>query len=88
MLDSTLYPISITEGGQLVTVTATNILARGNVSVLKTDETGAPLGGVHFTLTNSAGQIVADGDTPNDGKLTFTGLLLGSYTLQETATFE
>lgn len=85
VLDSTLYPISITEGGQLVTATATNILARGNVSVLKTDETGAPLGGVHFTLTNSAGQIVAEGDTPDDGKLTFSGLLLGSYTLQETA---
>lgn len=86
VLDSTLYPVSITEGGQLVTITATNILARGNVSVLKTDETGAPLGGVHFTLTNSAGQIVAEGDTPDDGRLTFTGLLLGSYTLQETAT--
>ena len=86
VLDSTLYPISISEGGQLVTVTATNILARGNVSVLKTDETGTPLAGVHFTLTNSVGQIVAEGDTPDDGKLTFTGLLLGSYTLQETAT--
>ena len=86
VLDSTLYPISITEGGQRVTATATNILARGNVSVLKTDETGAPLGGVHFTLTDSAGQIVAEGDTSDDGKLTFSGLLLGSYTLQETAT--
>lgn len=88
VLDSTLYPISISEGGQLVTVTATNILARGNVSVLKSDETGAPLGGVHFTLTDSTGQIVAEGDTPEDGTLTFSGLLLGSYTLQETATRE
>ena len=88
VLDSTLYPISISEGGQLVTVTATNILARGNVSVLKTDETGTPLAGVHFTLTNSVGQVVSEGDTPDDGKLTFTGLLLGSYTLQETATVE
>ena len=88
VLDSTLYPVSITEGGQLVTVTANNMLARGNVSVLKTDETGAPLGGVHFTLTDSGGQTVAEGDTPSDGKLTFTGLLLGSYTLQETATVE
>ena len=86
VLDSTLYPISISEGGQLVTVTATNILARGNVSVLKTDETGTPLAGVHFTLTSSGGQIVAEGDTPDDGKLTFIGLLLDSYTLQETAT--
>lgn len=88
VLDSTLYPISISEGGQLVTVTATNILARGNVSVLKTDETGTSLAGVHFTLTNSVGQIVAEGDTPKDGTLTFSGLLLGSYTLQETATVE
>ena len=88
VLDSTLYPISIREGGQLVTVTATNILARGNVSVLKADETGALLGGVHFTLTDSSSQVVAEGDTPDDGKLTFTGLLLGSYTLQETATRE
>lgn len=86
VLDSTLYPVSITEGGQLVTVTATNILARGNVSVLKADETGAPLGGVHFTLTDSSSQVGAEGDTPDDGKLTFSGLLLGSYTLQETAT--
>ena len=86
VLDSTLYPVSITEGGQLVAVTATNVLARGNVSVLKIDETGAPLGGVHFTLTNGNDQIVAEGDTPDDGRLTFTGLLLGSYTLQETET--
>ena len=86
VLDSTFYPVSITEGGQLVTVTASNALARGNVSVLKADETGAPLGGVHFTLSNSSGQIIAEGDTPDDGKLTFTGLLLGSYVLQETAT--
>ena len=88
VLDSTLYPVSITEGGQLVAVTATNVLARGNVSVLKIDETGAPLGGVHFTLTNGNDQIVAEGDTGADGTLTFTGLLLGSYTLQETATRE
>ena len=88
VLDSTLYPISISEGGQLVTVTATNILARRNVSVLKTDETGTPLAGVHFTLTNSVGQVVSEGDTDGDGKLTFTGLLLGSYALQETATRE
>ena len=88
VLDSTLYPVSITEGGQLVAVTATNVLARGNVSVLKIDETGAPLGGVHFTLTNGNDQIVAEGDTGEDGTLTFTGLLLGSYTLQETATRE
>lgn len=87
VLDTAMVPVSITQTGQLVTVTATNALARGNVSLLKTDsETGAPLSGVHFTLSNSSGEMVAEGDTDADGKLTFTGLLLGDYTLRESAT--
>ena len=31
---------------------------------------------------------MAEGDTPGSGELTFSGILLGSYTLQETATVE
>ncbi|MBO4220783.1 MAG: hypothetical protein J5933_07665, partial [Clostridia bacterium] len=42
VLDSALYPVSVTEGGQCVTLTVTNSRARGNVQVQKTDETGAP----------------------------------------------
>lgn len=89
VLDPTLYPVSITEGGQTVTKTAINEFARGNVSVLKlNEETGEPMSGVHFQLKDSGGNLVAEGDTPEDGTLTFNGLLLGSYTLQETATRE
>ncbi len=89
VLDPTLYPVSITESGQTVTKTAINEFARGNVSVLKlNEETGEPMSGVHFQLKDSGGTLVAEGDTPVDGTLTFTGLLLGSYVLQETATRE
>ena len=89
VLDPMLYPVTITEGGQTVSMTAENEFARGNVSVLKlNEETGEPMSGVHFLLTDSGGNLVKEGDTDGDGKLTFTGLLLGSYALQETATRE
>ena len=88
VLDSTLYPVSVTEGGQLVTKTAVNEFARGNVSIQKLDaETGEPLSGVHFKLFDSSG-LVVEGDTGEDGKMTVGNLLLGSYTWQETSTLE
>lgn len=86
-LDSTEHALSITENGQTVTVTATNTIARGKVSILKTDaETGQPLAGVHFVLTDSGGAIYSEGNTDTNGALTFHDLLLGTYCLQETAT--
>ena len=89
VLDPALYPVTITEGGQTVSMTAENEFARGNVSVLKlNEETGEAMSGVHFILTDSGGNLVNEGDTGEDGTLTFTGLLLGSYALQETATLE
>ena len=89
VLDPALYPVTIIEGGQTVSMTAENEFARGNVSVLKlNEETGEPMSGVHFQLKDSAGNLVAEDDTGEDGTLTFTGLLLGTYALQETATRE
>lgn len=87
VLDTTLYPVSITESGQTVTVTATNRLARGSVAVHKiSTRTGEALPGVHFVLKDAAGTLVGEGDTGADGMLRFDNLLLGDYTLQETAT--
>lgn len=87
VLDPALYPVSITVGGETVTKSAVNLFARGSVSVLKIDEeTGEPIAGVHFQLRDSSGNLVAEGDTQGDGKLLFTDLLLGSYSVQETAT--
>ena len=85
--DPALYPVSITENGQLVTVSATNRLAHGYISIVKKNSAdGSPLAGVHFVLRDSSGSIAAEGDTDSSGALSLGGLLLGSYTLTETAT--
>ena len=87
VLDETPINVSIIENGQVVTVNATNTIARGGVVIMKTDsKTGEALAGVHFKLFDAAGSLVAEGDTGADGKLTLSGLPLGSYTLKETVT--
>ena len=66
--------------------TFTNYKAHGHVRVIKSDENGAPLAGVHFKLTDEAGNLIDEGDTGTDGKLLFTMLPVGKYILKETAT--
>ena len=66
--------------------TITNYKAHGHVRVIKSDENGAPLAGVHFKLTDEAGNLIDEGDTGTDGKLFFTTLPIGKYILTETAT--
>ena len=86
VLDSTPREITISTNGQSVSVNVTNTPARASIMVSKTDfETGAPLPGVHFTLSDSSGTLVDEGDTGSDGTLTFSNLLLGSYYLTETS---
>ena len=63
-----------------------NSRAAGSVSVTKTDKnTGAPLSGVHFKLTDRSGVLVQEGDTDVNGKLSFTAIPLGEYLIQETS---
>ena len=86
VLDSTQYPVTVSTNGQTVEVSVTNTLARASIVVSKTDyDTGAPLSGVHFTLSDSNGTQMDEGDTGSDGTLTFFNLPLGTYTLLETA---
>ena len=66
--------------------TFTNYKAHGHVRVIKSDENGAPLAGVHFKLTDEAGNLIDEGDTGTDGKLLFTMLPVGKYILKETET--
>ena len=85
ILDSSYHEVSVTENGQVARVTVRNSRATGNVVVTKTDSTdGDTLANAHFTLTNSSGQIVAQGDTGMDGRVIFEGIPLGSYSLRET----
>ena len=66
--------------------TFTNYKAHGHVRVIKSDENGAPLAGVHFKLTDEAGNLIDEGDTGLDGKLIFSMLPVGKYILKETET--
>lgn len=87
VLDSTMYPITVSSTDQATEVTVTNTRASGSIVVMKTDaDTGAALAGVHFALLDSTTLVVADGYTEADGTLLLAGIPLGSYTLRETAT--
>jgi Predicted outer membrane protein len=86
VLDSTLYPVSVTEGGQLVSTTAVNEFARGNLKIVKRDAyEDTPLAGAGFRLYDSDDQQIAEGYTDANGELTFERLLHGSYSYQEFA---
>ena len=87
VLDDTPIPIELTRDGEVITKNITNSAAIGSVRVIKTDaETGAPLSGVHFILTDSNGTAVGGGATDETGVVTFSHLPLGTYTLTETET--
>ena len=89
VLDSTPITVEVTSASQTVSKTVTNTRAVGNISILKTDaETGQPLAGVRFKLLDSTGALISEAVTGTEGKITFTGMALGSYTLQETETAE
>ena len=89
LLDDTPIPVEIRENGQVVPVNATNTMARGGLTVKKTDSnSGDALKGVHFKLFDAAGNLVSEGDTDENGKLVINGLPLGSYTLKESAALD
>ncbi len=86
VLDSTPIPFELTRDGEVVTKNISNAKSTGSIVILKTDAgTSSPLAGAHFKLTDSTGKLIKEGDTATDGKLTFTGLPLGTYKLIETA---
>lgn len=84
VLDSILYPVSVTEGGQLVNKTVVNEFTRGNLKIVKRDAyEDTPLSGAGFRLFDSDGQQIAEGYTDANGELIFESLLYGSYSYQE-----
>ena len=87
VLNNTPIPVEITTAGQTVTINATNAPAKGGITITKTDaENGAVLSGVHFILYNGNNNFIAEGDTDSEGKLSFSNLPLGSYSIVETHT--
>ena len=84
VVDDTKYPITITTTTLNITETRTNALAKGSLTINKTDaDTGKALAGVTYRLFDSAGNKIADATTGTNGKAVFSDLPLGSYTYQE-----
>ena len=84
VVDSTKYPITITASALNITATRANARGKASVEISKVDaDSDTPLQGAGFRLYDAAGSQVAEGYTDANGKLTFTGLKLGSYTCKE-----
>ena len=89
VVDSAKYPITITTTTLNITETRTNALAKGSLTINKTDaDTGKALAGVTYRLYDSAGNKIADAITGADGKASFSDLPLGSYSYQEISTVD
>ncbi|MGN0627423.1 MAG: collagen binding domain-containing protein, partial [Oscillospiraceae bacterium] len=56
----------------------------GEIEILKVDEKNQPLSGVEFKLTGAKSETKTTG---SDGKVTFSGLTAGYYTITETLPF-
>ena len=84
VVDSTKYPITITASALDIIATRTNALGKAGVEISKVDaDSKSPLQGAGFRLYDASGSQVAEGYTDANGKLSFTGLKLGSYTCKE-----
>ncbi|MGB4588595.1 MAG: ice-binding family protein [Clostridiaceae bacterium] len=81
--DSTDGKITL-NAGDAKTITITNTAAYGVIALEKLDEKGNLLSGAEFTLYKNDIQVGEPLVTDENGKLTLTGLPLGSYTLKET----
>ena len=84
VVDNTKYQITITSTALNITQKRTNTPAKASVEIVKVDgDNKTPLQGAGFRLYDASGKQVAEGYTDVNGKLTFSGLRLGSYTYKE-----
>lgn len=80
--------------GDKKTITITNTYVGGvevsnaRIEVTKYDDEGNLLPGAEFTLYENGVEVGEPIETDKNGKIVFTGLSLGDYTLQETRTPE
>ena len=84
VVDNTKYQIAITTTALNITQKRTNTPAKAGIEIVKVDaDHKTPLQGAGFRLYDTSGKQVAEGYTDANGKLTFSGLRLGSYTYKE-----
>ena len=84
VVDNTKYQITITTTALNITQKRTNTPAKASIEIVKVDgDNKIPLQGAGFRLYDASSKQVAEGYTDASGKLTFSGLRLGSYTYKE-----
>ena len=84
VVDNTKYQITITATALNITQKRTNTPSKASIEIVKVDaDHKTPLQGAGFRLYDASGKQVAEGYTDANGKLTFSGLRLGSYTYKE-----
>ena len=84
VVDNTKYQITITATALNITQKRTNTPAKASVEIVKVDgDNKTPLQGAGFRLYDASNKQVAEGYTDVNGRLTFSGLRLGSYTYKE-----
>ena len=84
VVDNTKYQITITATALNITQKRTNTPAKAGIEIIKVDaDHKTPLQGAGFRLYDASNKQVAEGYTDASGKLTFSGLRLGSYTYKE-----
>ena len=84
VVDNTKYQITITATALNITQKRTNTPAKASIEIIKVDaDHKTPLQGAGFRLYDASNKQVAEGYTDASGKLTFSGLRLGSYTYKE-----
>ena len=89
-----IVPDGYTVRQAIQTVTITNEVAatidfwhttESTVTIVKTDaQTGVPLAGAHFRITNAAGEVVGDYTTNTSGRIVIASLAAGTYNITET----
>lgn len=74
------------DNGEDTNITFTNTISNGSLTITKKNTNGEPLMGAEFSLTDSEGTIYTPTQTATDfeGKISWTELPFGTYTLTET----
>ena len=84
VVDGKKYTVSITATALNITQKRANTPAKASIEIVKVDgDNKTPLQGAGFRLYDASNKQVAEGYTDANGKLTFSGLRLGSYTYKE-----
>ena len=82
--DDALYPVTITENGQLLTIDVANDAITGKIRIVKTAaDTQEALPGAVFTIADANGTVVATLTTGEDGTAESDWLPYDTYTVTE-----